>query len=622
MPRQQRLRGLGLLGHALHLLSQITEPLLLLFKFLRQLLARARPVEPPPFLLLRLCTETLGDFFLLLRQIACIRAHLPHLVLELPARLLAQVIAHFLKALLRSFSLGERARRLALLHGLRGLLRIVARLLELLALLGETRLVLRLFHLLLQLVRVREKLLFLLAKPLELPLRLLAFLLRLRLLDRVLQLLHALINVRLPLREFLQPVQDGELLLLLIILRLLGLALLLIPLLLVLHLQLIELRALLVPLLLPLALPLLLIPLHAKFMRREFQQRIVSRLLRRKRIGQRRGHLLRCREMPERALHLLRDCRRYRRGFRLLNFFRELLRHAKRFLLRILHHRLVLQIFFARRSRSRVVLRAFQIPRRGDDLLLQLRKLRRLTAPTAPTDTWRRLAAGTVVAGPVDFLEWPHLREENVALRTARLSVRSGVLGPHMPRHQLVHFHADLLELKHMLQVQFFVRLRIARERDLLRLATADGIADARRTQPEVIPRIHTERDLLDLRHTLVALRCHDLQFGPAVRQRIEGKCRGEFVCTTVGVLELQLPHRALADWKILQLHHSLCSIHTQRHHTSVLRDELCGLHRFVELKRHIKSRPLHRAHTSRIRDQLFRQLRKLREPNARICTI
>ena len=357
-------------------------------------------------------------------------------------------------------------------------------------------------------------------------------------------------------------------------------------------------------------------------MRREFQQRIVSRLLRRKRIGQRRGHLLRCREMPERALHLLRDCRRYRRGFRLLNFFRELLRHAKRFLLRILHHRLVLQIFFARRSRSRVVLRAFQIPRRGDDLLLQLRKLRRLTAPTAPTDTWRRLAAGTVVAGPVDFLEWPHLREENVALRTARLSVRSGVLGPHMPRHQLVHFHADLLELKHMLQVQFFVRLRIARERDLLRLAAADGIADARRTQPEVIPRIHTERDLLDLRHTLVALRCHDLQFGPAVRQRIEGKCRGEFVCTTVGVLEFQLPHRALADWKILQLHHSLCSIHTQRHHASVLRDELCGLHRFVELKRHIKRRPLHRAHTSRVRDQLFRQLRKLRETHARICTI
>ena len=173
-----------------------------------------------------------------------------------------------------------------------------------------------------------------------------------------------------------------------------------------------------------------------------------------------------------------------------------------------------------------------------------------------------------------------------------------------------------------MLQVQFFVRLRIARERDLLRLATADGIADARRTQPEVIPRIHTERDLLDLRHTLVALRCHDLQFGPAVRQRIEGKCRGELVRATVGVFELQLPHRALADWKIFQLHKRLRWIHDERHHASVLRDELRELHRFVELKRHIKRRPLHRAHTSRVRDQLFRQLRKLRETHTRICTI
>ena len=358
-------------------------------------------------------------------------------------------------------------------------------------------------------------------------------------------------------------------------------------------------------------------------MRREFQQRIVSRLLRRERIRQRRGRVLRRSEVPQRALHFLHHRRRDRRGFRFLNFFRKLLRHAERLRLRILHHRFILEIFFARRSRSRVVLRAFQIPRRGDDLLLQIRELRRLTASTsARTSVRRRLAAGTVVAGPVDFLEWPHLREENVALRTAQLSVRAHVLGPQMPRHQLIYFHADLLELQHMLQVQFFIRLRIARERDLLRLAAADGIADARRTQPEVIPRIHTERDLLDLRHTLVALRCHDLQFGPAVRQRIEGKCRGELVCTTVGVLEFQLPHRALADWKILQLDHSLCSIHTQRHHASVLRDELCGLHRFVELKRHIKRRPLHRAHTPRVRDQLFRQLRKFREAHARICTI
>ena len=173
-----------------------------------------------------------------------------------------------------------------------------------------------------------------------------------------------------------------------------------------------------------------------------------------------------------------------------------------------------------------------------------------------------------------------------------------------------------------MLQVQFFVRLRIARERDLLRLATADGIADARRTQPEVIPRIHTERDLLDLRHTLVALRCHDLQFGPAVRQRIEGKCRGEFVCTTVGVLEFQLPHRALADWKILQLHKRLRWIHDERHHASVLRDKLCRLHGLVELEHHIERRALHRAYTPRVRDHLVRQLRKLRKAHARIRAI
>ena len=448
------------------------------------------------------------------------------------------------------------------------------------------------------------------------PPRLLALLLCLRLLKRGLQFLHALIDVLLPLRQFLQAIQNGELFLLLLILRLLRLALRLVALLLILHLQFIELRAILLALL-ALAFALLLAG-HAKLMRREFQQRIIGSLLRRERIRERHRRLLRHDELLQCAVHLQHHDVDQSLRLRVLDLLRHLRRHAERLRLRILHDRLVLEILLAQRRRSGVVFGALQIPRRADNLLLQFRELRRFLAGTAAL---LRLS-GTLVARPVDFLKWPHLGKKHVALRAARLPVWADIIRPQMPRHEFVHLHADVLQLEHMLESEVLVRLGITHERHLLRPAARDRVLDASRRDAEVIPRLGAKRDLLDRRHARVALRRDDLQLRTPVRQRIERETHRQLVRAPLGILQFQLPHFAFAHREIAQFRDRLRRVHRQRHDRSILRHERCGLHGFVQLELHMEARSLHGAHPARVGDQLLRQLRKLGILDARIRPI
>ena len=289
--------------------------------------------------------QLLGEFLLVLRQLARVVAHLPHVLAELAARLLAKFVAHLLEIALGAGAIGERLRGGPFFHRLRGLLRFAARLLELLALIGELRLLRRLLHLLLRLVDVGEHLLLLFLEPLELPANLLLLLLGLRVLQGGLKFLQPFVDVLLALREFLQPVEDRELFALLLVLLGLGLAIRLVALLLVLHFQFIELLFLL---LLRHALALALAAAHAKLVRGEFEQCIVGGLLGGEGVGQRRGGRGRLGEMIERGLHLVRGILGQRMHLRVLELGQQLVGLLQGFGLGIAHHRLVLEIFVTR----------------------------------------------------------------------------------------------------------------------------------------------------------------------------------------------------------------------------------------------------------------------------------
>ena len=172
----------------------------------------------------RVCASGSASFcpqlLLLLRQFARLAAHLAKIIVKLPRALLPKLVAQILQLPLRPRPGRQRLRRIVFLHRLRRLLRLAARLFELLALFRHLRCGSRLLHLLLRLIHVREELLLLLLEPFELALQFVLLLLRLRLLERSLQFLQPLIDVVLPLREFLQPVEKRELFALLLLLRL------------------------------------------------------------------------------------------------------------------------------------------------------------------------------------------------------------------------------------------------------------------------------------------------------------------------------------------------------------------------------------------------------------------
>ena len=233
---QQRLALLSLLTEFTHVVEQFFNVFLLFGHLarLRSVLQALGDVAVGGGLLVLQC---FADLLLGLRSFLCLLAELLHFVGKLLARLLSEIFLHLLEFALCTRrgvrSIGE----LLLFELLDGLIDLFARLFELLLGLGHILGVLRLLHAVFEIIEIAQELFLLGLETFQLIVELLLLLVRLRLRDLVLQFLHLLRQRLLPAGEFLEPVQNLQVLLLLGALRLRGDFFLLVALFLLLELQ-------------------------------------------------------------------------------------------------------------------------------------------------------------------------------------------------------------------------------------------------------------------------------------------------------------------------------------------------------------------------------------------------
>jgi hypothetical protein len=194
-------------------------------------------------------------------------------------------------------------RGLALLRGVRGALKIVSGLFQLLSLLGHARLVFRALHSLPQVISIREHLLLLLFEALQLAPDLFTLLFRARFLQGGLKFLEAIVDILLPLGQLLKAVHDLQLLAALGAQRRAGLALTLVTLFGIGQIELFELtlHLLLAAALVPLPVPAAADGVLAFL---QFQQGLVGGLLGRDRFLKRGGRIARGSQLIQRPLHL------------------------------------------------------------------------------------------------------------------------------------------------------------------------------------------------------------------------------------------------------------------------------------------------------------------------------
>ena len=218
-----------------------------------------------------------------------------------------------------------------------------------------------------------------------------------------------------------------------------------------------------------------------------------------------------------------------------------------------------------------------------------------------------------------DLFKRPDLREKHVAHRAPHFSIRPDIVRPQIPRNELIARHAQLLKLQQVLHHQLLVRLRIMPEHHVLFRLPHHREAQPVSRHPEVIERARLERNLLQLRHRLIAFRRVKFQFRPLVRPHIDDELRGHFVRASIRVFELQLISLARLQLEIFQRRHRLLRIDRERNLRLVLADELRGFHRLVELKLDAELAALDRAHPARIRNLLLRKMCVIGIPNRRV---
>ena len=98
---------------------------------------------------------------------------------------------------------------------------------------------------------------------------------------------------------------------------------------------------------------------------------------------------------------------------------------------------------------------------------------------------------------PEDFVKRSHLGEVKITGRPAHLSIRTGVIGPGEPGHQLIWFHPQLLEFHHMMEIPFLPPGHGASQFHELGFRTRPRDRDAKRVDAKVIPNRAVERKLL-----------------------------------------------------------------------------------------------------------------------------
>ena len=428
------------------------------------------------------------------------------------------------------------------------------------------------------------------------------------------QLLEPFIDVLLPLGQFLQPVENGELFALLCFLLLFGFALLFVAFLLRLEFEFIELR---LHALLALAFAPALILHDAILVCRELEQRVVGRLFCRQRGGQGSGGLLRRLELRERFLHLGLGVFEKTLRFRILGLGLQFLRLLDRLGLRSAHRGFVFQILARRLGWVRISrLGALQIPRRGHDHFLQLGQLGRLAGAAL-----LRLAFAAIALA-IDLFERPYLGEEKIGGRAARLAIRAGIFGPDEVGNQLVRCEPERFQWEQKLALLALVGLGRLAEFDLLFRLSGYRVGEAVAAQAEVIPYLRPEAHFLQRRHAHIAARREQLQLRLPIRQRLDGKLRGDLVGPAVEVHELHRIDLARENGKVVQPGHGLLRIDSEGEFLAVLGHQFRGLHRFVQTEKQVGMRAFHGTDSPGVRHGLLGEARIFRVADCRIGAI
>ena len=219
-----------------------------------------------------------------------------------------------------------------------------------------------------------------------------------------------------------------------------------------------------------------------------------------------------------------------------------------------------------------------------------------------------------------NLLERPDLREIHIRRRAPHLAVRPDIVRPREPRHELIRGRAQLLQPEHMAEAALVLRRRALTELQQRRLRPTKRVGNAIRAQPEVIPHLARELNLLQRRHPLVAARRGELQLRRAIPQRIENKLRRHLVRAPVGIHEFERVSLAGHEREVCERGEGLHRVGSQRDDVALLLGQQPrGLHRLVELERVGERGAFHRADAARVLDGLLRQLRISRESQLRI---
>ena len=97
-----------------------------------------------------------------------------------------------------------------------------------------------------------------------------------------------------------------------------------------------------------------------------------------------------------------------------------------------------------------------------------------------------------------DFVKRPDFREIQIPSGAPHLPVRSDVLGPGVPGHELVGLDAEIFQPQNIFERLLFFGSDLAAQFDEARLLAGQSKSETIRAKTEIIPYRAVERDFLD----------------------------------------------------------------------------------------------------------------------------
>ena len=321
---------------------------------------------------------------------------------------------------------------------------------------GHLALVLRAVHSLAKFIDIGQHFLLFVPQAFEFPADCLAVLLGFGFLKRRLQFLEPLIDVKLTAGEFLQPVEHLKFLALFRSLLLAGLALSLVAILRLLQFELIQLR-----LKLPAASASSSTTASAAardlvFPGLKFEQRLISGLFRRERVGEWfRGVVVRrLGQIGQGFFHFLDHGLGKGLEPGNLGFLAQFPGLIQCLFLGFLHDR---DILLATRGRLHLGFPALQFPGRVDDLFLKFGELLALASLSAVLLLLLGLATGRLLAFAKDLFEVPDFGKIHVTGSAADLAIGSQVVGPDVVSEKFIGLGGKVLDREKMIHLLLLV---------------------------------------------------------------------------------------------------------------------------------------------------------------------